>query len=479
MSVAEDAIKTIMRDTDHGGGRGAPPERLPVGILAALLAVAIAVAVACAARVAARHAARRAAHSVAAESGPLKIETLILQRAALDDPHLLPLYGSSELYCCGDPYRATQVFASEPTGFDAFAVGQAGVSNLLFLQMFGALGSDLRGKKLVLLNSPPWFTEPAQYRQDSYVSNFSSEIAEKFVFDAPISARLREAGARRMLAFPQTLEGNLLLRLAVHALARPSGLHRATYRVLVPLGRLEAWIEESRAAVRTLLFLRHHGGGRAEPPAGSETLDWPTLAAHATEIAVRRNTSNPFGIPDGNVRRMLMGKRPKDVYETALATYRSGANNHDGQLYPVPVEWKAAMAHSEEWTDLQLAAAVLGELGARPFLWTMPLDGFFEDYTPFSAPVRRDYYERWEHIVRRTGFPWLDFRDADEDRYFLTGTGGHLGPRGWIFADRALDMFWRGRSADEIRDAMAALAEQVPPPPNTQASATNVHEEAP
>jgi D-alanine transfer protein len=450
-----------------------------VGILAALLAVAIAVGVACAARVAARRAARRAVHAVAAESGPLKVQTLILQRAALADPHLLPLYGSSELFCCGDPYRATQVFASEPTGFDAFAVGQAGVSNLLFMQMFAALGPVLRGKKLVLLNSPPWFTEPAQYRRDAYAINFSSEIAEAFVFDAPISSRLREAGARRMLAYPQTLESNLLLRLAVQALARPTGLHRATYRALVPLGRLETWVEESRDAVRTRLFLRRHGAGRTEPPAGSEALDWATLAAHATEIAVRRDTSNPFGIPDGNVRRMLLGKKPRDTFVNALATYQSGATNRDGQLYPVPVEWQAMLAHSEEWTDLRLAAAVLGELGARPFLWTMPLDGFYEDYTPLSAPVRRDYYERWEHVVRRTGFPWLDFRDADEDRYFLTGAGGHLGPRGWIFADHALDLFWRGRSADEIRDAMAALAAQVPPPPITQVSTMDVREEVP
>jgi D-alanine transfer protein len=137
------------------------------------------------------------------------------------------------------------------------------------------------------------------------------------------------------------------------------------------------------------------------------------------------------------------------------------------------------MAQSEEWTDLRLAAAVLRELGARPFLWTMPLDGFFQDYTPLSAPVRREFYERWEHVVRQTGFPWLDFRDADEDRFFLTGTGGHFGPRGWIFADYALDMYWHGRSADEIRDALAALAERVPQPPIPPVWRTADGQEAP
>src|SRR5262249_26982500 len=149
---------------------------------------------------------------------------------------------------------------------DAFAVGQAGISNLLFLQMFGALGTALQGKRLVLLNSAPWFTVPPSYRENAYVENFSAEIAEAFIFDAPLSMRLREAVARQMLAYPQTRDGNLLLRLGVEALARPSGLHRLTYRVLAPLGRVEAWIEESGGAVRTLLFLRHHGGHHAPLP---------------------------------------------------------------------------------------------------------------------------------------------------------------------------------------------------------------------
>jgi D-alanine transfer protein len=455
-------ITTTMLDPDPPEGQGMPP--LPVGVLALFLALAIAIAGACAARVAVRSAARRGAHAVAARATPLKAQTVALQRGALERGDLLPLYGSSELYCCGDPYRATQVFATVPSGFDAFAVGGAGVSNLLFMQMFAALGPTLRGRQLVVLNSPPWFTEPPDYRRDAYVSNFSSEIAEAFVFEAPISPGLRAAGARRMLAYPETLQGNLLLRLAVEALAQPSVLHRATYRVLAPLGRLELWIEKSRGAVRTLLFLRHHHAMRAESAPTPHAIDWVALATSATELAVRRNTTNPFGIPDPTYRRIMRRKRRREAFESALAAYRSGATNRDGQLYRVPVEWRAMMAHSEEWTDLRLAAAVLRELGARPFLWTMPLDGFFQNYTPLSTRVRRDYYERWEHVVRPTGFPWLDFRDADEDRYFLTDTGGHLGPRGWTFADYALELYWQGRTAGEIRDAMAALAARVPGP---------------
>jgi D-alanine transfer protein len=451
--------------TDLPGDQVGAPEHRPVGILAALLALAIAVGVACAGRLYARRLAARHAHGVAGAAGAIKSQTLILQRAAFANAHLLPVYGSSELYCCGDPYRATQVFASEPTGFDAFAVGQAGVANLLFMEAFGALGHALDAKKLVLLDSPPWFAAREDYRAAAYASNFSSEIAEAFVFTAPVSDGLREAGARRMLGYPQTLQGNLVLRLSVRALARPTLLHRALYRTLAPLGRVEEWVEESRDAVRTLLFIRRYQQDPAGSTARPARLDWVALAASATQIAASRDTTNPFGLSDDAYRQMLQGKRGRSTVENALAAYRAGITNRDGQLYPAPADWQARMPHSPEWTDLRLATAVLSELGAEPFILTMPLNGFYHDYTPLSAPARRAYYDRWEHVVRRTGFPWLDFRAADEDPYFMSDSGGHLGPRGWIFADRALDMFWRGRPIDEIRDAVTALAARVPSPP--------------
>ena len=47
----------------------------------------------------------------------------------------------------------------------------------------------------------------------------------------------------------------------------------------------------------------------------------------------------------------------------------------------------------------------------------------------------------------------------------MTDTGAHFSPRGWIFADRALDMFWHGKSNDEIHTALDDLAREVPPPP--------------
>src|SRR5215470_12133379 len=104
----------------------------PDGIVALGLALAIAGSAAWGARAYASRLARD--HVRIATTGvlPLKYQTLTLQRAALASGRVLPLYGSSELTCCGSPYRATELFASEPTGFGVFAVGRAGTADLFF-----------------------------------------------------------------------------------------------------------------------------------------------------------------------------------------------------------------------------------------------------------------------------------------------------------------------------------------------------------
>jgi len=128
------------------------------------------------------------------------------------------------------------------------------------------------------------------------------------------------------------------------------------------------------------------------------------------------------------------------------------------------VAWEERVEESPEWTDLRLAVAVLYELGAQPFVMTVPMPGFYANLTKFSPRVRGVYYDRFERTAAHTGAPWIDFRADDEDPWFVTDTGGHLSPRGWVFADRALDMFWHDRPLDEIRAALDDLARAVPPP---------------
>src|SRR5262249_35009316 len=282
---------------------------------------------------AAFHEAGHFRRSVAPLRAPVKFVTLPVQLSVLANDRTLPIYGSSELYCCGDPYRPTQLFASQPTGFDVFAFGRYGIGNLLYAETFGALGHALEGQKLLVIDSPPWSSTASDADERSYALNSSPEIAKTLIFSSPISLPLREAIARRMLDLPATLAGDPVLGAAVRALADPTPLHLAAYRALVPLGQLEAWVERVRGARLVRHFLHNLPSPQPPQPAlRRRRFDWPALAARGTKIADRRDSTNPFGFPNETYTRLLK----KGEIVGALSLYQAGSTNREGQSYPPP-----------------------------------------------------------------------------------------------------------------------------------------------
>ncbi len=109
--------------------------------------------------------------STASELFPLKNQGLAFQRAAARAADVLPLYGSSEL-ALPVSEKASNFFRTAPTGFRVSPVGNGGTSSLIILQKVGALGSDLRGKKIAVSLSPTWFFVRAT-RWNAYEGNFS------------------------------------------------------------------------------------------------------------------------------------------------------------------------------------------------------------------------------------------------------------------------------------------------------------------
>src|SRR5215472_17570292 len=118
-------------------------------LVAALIACAIVIAILCIGTILAIQLERKTVHLIAPKDFFIKNQGLVFQRAAAHRPDILLLYGSSELI---DPIpnRASDFFSSAPTGFQVCPVGKAGATSLIILQKLGALGSELRGRKIAI-----------------------------------------------------------------------------------------------------------------------------------------------------------------------------------------------------------------------------------------------------------------------------------------------------------------------------------------
>src|SRR5213596_115456 len=206
-------------------------------VSSALIACALPIVILCSGRLLAIYLEEKTIHATAPKDFFIKNQGLAFERAAARAPDILLLYGSSEL---SDPIpnRASDFFSSEPTGFQVCPVGRAGTTSLIILQKLGALGSELRGRKVAISLSASSFLTHA-VKPEFYAGNFSLPAANDLLFGDSIDLNLKAAIAKRMLQFPDTLAEDGLLELAVRCLASGRPVDRLVLIAICPLAKLQ------------------------------------------------------------------------------------------------------------------------------------------------------------------------------------------------------------------------------------------------
>ena len=381
-------------------------------LIASLIALGATAVILCAGVITAKFLERRYIHALAPLSFGYKNQGIALQKRAFHQPDLLPIYGSSELIKPSSK-KAAEFFRGNPTGFTVFPVGRGGATSLIILQQLAAVGSELQGKKLVILVSPSWFLHesiPASY----YNGNFSLLQAAEFVYCRQLSSSLKGEVARRMLQYPATVEKSGLFAFALKQVAANSALSRAFYYLTMPLGITANGILRTEDHFATLFFIvRQRHASPAAVGSFSGSLDWRQLLAQATSSTRKQNDKDQARIG-------------VEVGPAVFAKIEESAG---------------------EWGDFELLLRGLNELGARPLLLSMPLNGRYFDRFGVGRETRDLYYKRISRLAQVYHMPLVDFEEHDEDEDFLVDHHDHLSDKGWLYYDKAVDDFFHDRLA--------------------------------
>jgi len=352
--------------------------------------------------------------STAPELFPLKNQGLAFQRAAARASDVLPLYGSSELIFPPVPEKASSFFRTAPTGFQVSPVGHGGTTSLIVLQKVGALGSDLRGKKLAISVEPGWLLNSPWW--PAYEANFSLMAASEMAFGTALDFKLKRAIASRMLECPSTLKKSPLLEFALRRLASGRWLDRVVFCALWPIGKAET----------ALLVLQDHFAAF-------------NYIRHEIKPAPRRHPE--------------ILERPKLIAEVGNADKTEKGSSMDKQIAPRGGEavGRTQMNAGSGWKDLELLLRALAEIHARPLILSMPIDGQFYDQIGVSRSARESYYQKIRAMAQRYNFVVVEFEQHDEDptffdRHMQHVPSRHLTAQSWMFYNRALDDFFHDRS---------------------------------
>ena len=353
-----------------------------------------------------------------------------LQRAAFQQRDLLPVYGSSELLVqkpYQEPYRAVNLFRGEPTGFTIFPLGHGDTTDLVLLQRLAAVGSGLRGKKVVISLSPTWFFERLQEPHHAYAGNFSRLDAGAVIFNTALSYGLKRDVARRMRDYPDTLARDSLLRFAVVRLINDTPTDRALYYLALPLGMLQNLVLRLQDHWEILSYIWSHPEIAPAAPARARPIDWAGLLAAARVESARQTDNNPLHFDNGDWA---------SGYRSYVAAQRGTMSD---------AEFLAGLRRAREWNDLELLLRTVRELGGRPLVLSMPIGGTYYGWLGVSPQARAQYYAKVRGLAEKYGTAERDFAEHDQDPYFVLDARGHMLPAGWVYYDQALDDFYHGR----------------------------------
>lgn len=351
---------------------------------------------------------------LAADLSDPKLQGVAIQREAFSQPDLLVLYGSSEL-TRQVPLMAAEFFQDYPTGFRVFPIGKAGTSQLAVLQKLAAVGKDLHGKKVALSLSPSFFFEE-HVDMEWYAGNFSALQAGELVFSNELSFSLKHDAARRLLAYPETLDDHWLLDATLRRLARGTKLDRAIYYAAWPLGKMQnavARLQDHFEAALHIVDLPE----TPDRPRKPRVLNWPDHLRKAEALS-RELAAKSKGAPK-------LTKKPRGSRDELFL---------------------ARLKRATEWTDFDLTLRALRELGAQPLLLSMPVHAQDLETVGVSPKARAAFPAQLQQVAAKYQVPLVYFRAEEEDPLFFADHLDHLGAKGWIYFNKMLDDFYHGRN---------------------------------
>ncbi|MFX3618814.1 MAG: D-alanyl-lipoteichoic acid biosynthesis protein DltD [Sporolactobacillus sp.] len=360
-----------------------------------------------------RHEVAKAAESL----DPHVFQGVLMQQKMLENPHYLPIYGSSELLRL-DRYHPTNYFKVRPDGFTPFLIGRGGMYSLVHFLNMAAAGNELTNRKIVFILSPEWFT--AQGLQDIHFHpNFSKEQVYHLVFYHTISNGLREKAARRLLHFHFIRKDHNLTTLLENA-AYPGHVAKPrlalatiqgylTYKVLT----LHDFIEMHRIKPG----YKKHQYQKPDPRLANNS--WANLRLSAKKMTERETDNNRFHIKTSLYNKHIRGRLGK------FKDYRKNERYNQ----------------SPEYDDLQLVLDLLKQKHVQALFVSVPFNGHWYDYAGVPKIRREVAYRKIATEIHRNGFELADFTRFDSKPFFLQDTM-HIGPMGWVYIDQAIKKFY-------------------------------------
>lgn len=348
---------------------------------------------------------------------------LLEQSAKLKDNVII--YGSSELRTTNISTHPSNFFKNKRSGFQVNIIGRGSCQSIIHAMSIAASKDSLKNTKVVLITSPQSYVRGG-IAPDLFMANFSQQQYINIMLDNNLSSDIKIRIKTRVNTLINQYENDygklsseFNLTKTMQSTQNNNLISKLEYLLLSPYFILQKNLLNLKDANESKTLLNNYGIAYKNKAYSDKKINWQDEEKKAIIEGKEASSNNDFGILN-------------DYYNTNIGAKLLSQKNRDKNL---------SYTNSVEYDDLKLLLDICKEKGIKPLFISVPLNGKWSDYTGFIKEKRQEYYNKVRGVVDKYDATLLDLTSYEYDEYFLCDVM-HLGWKGWLKADEAIDRFY-------------------------------------
>ena len=331
------------------------------------------------------------------------------------DDHTILTFGSSEFqHGVKTPYHPGNVFQN--TDFQMMLIGAGYYQSLSHAITLASLGDQVKTKEAVLFLSPQWFRK-AGVQPEAFTSRFSESHYIAMLENTHLRKKVKDYMIQRsqeLLKPDPSLQKRTRLYNRVLYTGGASMTDRLNYRIYT------RFLKEKELQTAVMQMTKDRIPATSDSSKPDQSPDFAALLQQSVKDGEAENQDNPFYMDD-------------NIYKWKVRPFMKKKKNES---------LKGSYSSSPEYDDLRCFLDVCQDLGIRPLIVMLPVNGYWYDYTGFPKEARADYYQKIRSTVSEYNASLADFSDQEYTKYFFED-GVHIGKKGWVLINESIYQFYQ------------------------------------
>lgn len=338
----------------------------------------------------------------------------LLKNQMLSEDDLM-LLGSSELGVEVDE-NPINVFPFKDANYEVSIYGRAHTQSLQHSAILSSTDTLNSNSKIAFVLSAQWFTELSG---NDFCVNFSELQFYRFFKNEKLSDKNKKYFAERVGALLKQSGEYSEEAIFANLYAKEDIISKAVLAILSPYYNFKEYMLETKDKMQTIKKLEKLNDKENKD---LKEINWEEAYNKATEEGKSKVTNNNLNVEDDYYNTYI-----KDIYDSLKDSWKN-----------------KELLDSSELEDFKFFLNVSKEMGVKPLIVLMPVNGIYYDHLGWTVEKRTDFYDTVEAIAKEQGFDVLNLQDKEYEKYYMIDVM-HLGWRGWLNIDEEMYKYFNER----------------------------------